>query len=350
MARELVAQYGPTGELSDLVVVVPTRRAVVYLQNELSLAAEAGQAVWSPRVAAMEDYMVELAGVQVEEPIALQLLLFEILRDIDPQLDFDQFVGWSALLLQDFSSLDQNLASPRKVFEYLSQAKALERWDLGAEFQPQTTTTAYFRFWDDLEKVYRRLQKRMRQDRLAYPGLAYRLAQRRVRERLEAGEELPRHVFVGLGFLSKAEERLIRRLRKAGRAEVHFDGDAFYLEARLAQPRRPAPAPLPRRTGFALGKLRRAGRAAAPAARARCAWWAWPTPPCRARWPVSCWPSRAGPTRRPRWPWCCPTKPCCCPCSTACPPARCPSTTSRWASTSRARPCSTSWICCSKCT
>ncbi|MBT9394682.1 PD-(D/E)XK nuclease family protein [Hymenobacter sp. NST-14] len=230
MARELVAQYGPTGELSDLVVVVPTRRAVVYLQNELSLAAEAGQAVWSPRVAAMEDYMVELAGVQVEEPIALQLLLFEILRDIDPHLDFDQFVGWSALLLQDFSSLDQNLASPRKVFEYLSQAKALERWDLGAEFQPPTTTTAYFRFWDDLEKVYRRLQKRMRQDRLAYPGLAYRLAQRRVRERLEAGEELPRHVFVGLGFLSKAEERLIRRLRKAGRAEVYFDGDAFYLE------------------------------------------------------------------------------------------------------------------------
>ncbi|MET4106172.1 PD-(D/E)XK nuclease family protein [Hymenobacter sp. UYP22] len=230
MARELVARYGASDELSEVVVVVPTRRAVVYLQNELSLAAEAGQALWSPRIAAMEDYMVELAGVQVEEPIALQLLLFEIMRGIDARLEFDQFVGWSALLLQDFSSLDQNLASPRKVFEYLSQAKALERWDLGAEFSPQSTTTAYFRFWDDLEKVYYRLQKRMRQDRLAYPGLAYRLAQRRVRERLEAGETLPQHVFIGLGFLSKAEERLIRRLRKAGRAEVYFDGDAFYLE------------------------------------------------------------------------------------------------------------------------
>ncbi|NVO32062.1 PD-(D/E)XK nuclease family protein [Hymenobacter lapidiphilus] len=231
VARELVAQYGgPSGELAELVLVVPTRRAVVYLQNELSLAAEAGQAVWSPRVASMEDYMVELAGVRVEEPIALQLLLFEILQDIDPQLDFDQFVGWSALLLQDFSSLDQNLASPRKVFEYLSQAKALERWDLGAEFQLPSSTTAYFRFWDDLDKVYLRLKKRMRRDRLAYPGLAYRLAQRRVREQLEAGETLPRHVFVGLGFLSKAEERLIRHLRKARLADVLFDGDAFYLE------------------------------------------------------------------------------------------------------------------------
>ncbi|MBX0289338.1 PD-(D/E)XK nuclease family protein [Hymenobacter sp. HSC-4F20] len=230
MARELVAKYGPSGDLSDLVVVVPTRRAVVYLQNELSLAAEAGQAVWSPRIAAMEDYMVELAGVQVEEPIALQLLLFEILRDIDPKLDFDQFVGWSGLLLQDFSSLDQNLASPKKVFEYLSQAKALERWELGAEPSPQSTTAAYFRFWDDLEKVYRRLRRRMEQTHLAYPGLAYRLAVNRVQDRLEKDEVLPQHIFIGLGLLSKAEEKLIRLLRKARRAEVFFDADAFYLE------------------------------------------------------------------------------------------------------------------------
>ncbi|RPD44704.1 PD-(D/E)XK nuclease family protein [Hymenobacter sediminis] len=230
MARELVAKYGPSGDLSDLVVVVPTRRAVVYLQNELSLAAEAGVALWSPRIAAMEDYMVELAGVQVEEPIALQLLLFEILRDIDPKLDFDQFVGWSGLLVQDFSSLDQNLASPKKIFEYLSQAKALERWELGAEPAPQSTTAAYFRFWDDLEKVYRRLRRRMEQNHLAYPGLAYRLAVNRVQDKLEKDEPLPQHVFIGLGLLSKAEEKLIRLLRKAHRAEVFFDADAFYLE------------------------------------------------------------------------------------------------------------------------
>ena len=40
-----------------------------------------------------------------------------------------------------------------------------------------------------------------------------------------------RHVFVGLGNLSRAEEKLIRLLIGAGRAEVHFDADPFYLEA-----------------------------------------------------------------------------------------------------------------------
>ncbi|WP_324678570.1 PD-(D/E)XK nuclease family protein [Hymenobacter sp. GOD-10R] len=229
-ARDLVTRF-PGSELSDLIVVVPTRRAVVYLKNELSLAAEAGQALWSPRVTAMEDYMVELAGVQVEEPIALQLMLFDILRDIDKKLDFDQFVGWSGLLLQDFSNLDQNLASPAKMFEYLSQAKALERWELTDTPAPASTTAQYFRFWDDLEKVYWRLRKRMEHDHLAYPGLAYRLAVNRMQNRLEnIDNTIARHFFLGLGSLSRSEERLIRLLLREGKAEVHFDGDSFYME------------------------------------------------------------------------------------------------------------------------
>ena len=90
-ARELLDRYGsgPLDELSDINVVVPTRRAVVYLKNELALALPMGAPLWAPRVAAMEDYMMELAGVQVEEPIALQLMLFDILKKIDSGLDFD---------------------------------------------------------------------------------------------------------------------------------------------------------------------------------------------------------------------------------------------------------------------
>ena len=233
-ARELLDRYGsgPLDELSDLVVVVPTRRAVVYLKNELALALPPGVPLWAPRVAAMEDYMVELAGVQVEEPIALQLLLYDILKHIDTGLDFDRFVGWAGLLLSDFSNLDQNLAPARKVFEYLSQAKALERWQLDALPARSQAAAHSFSFWDQLEKVYRELKRRMLAQRLAYPGLAYRLAVEKLEKQLEdpAAPEPARHVFVGLGNLSKAEEKLIRLLLGAGRAEVRFDADPFYLE------------------------------------------------------------------------------------------------------------------------
>ncbi|WP_400190616.1 PD-(D/E)XK nuclease family protein [Hymenobacter sp. B81] len=229
-AQDLLRRFSGA-ELSDLVVVVPTRRAVVYLKNELALNAPLGEAVWSPRVAAMEDYMVELAGVQVEEPIALQLMLFDILRELDPKLDFDLFTGWSRLLLDDFSALDQNLADAASLFEYLSEAKALERWDLTDSPAPASATAAWFRFWDDLEKVYRRLRRRLKDQALAYPGLAYRLAVDALQKRLqEAPQQVPQHVFLGLGLLSRAERRLIKLLLKERRAEVRFDTDRFYLD------------------------------------------------------------------------------------------------------------------------
>ena len=234
-ARELLDRYGsgPLDELSDLVVVVPTRRAVVYLKNELALALPPGAPLWAPRVAAMEDYMVELAGVQVEEPIALQLLLYDILKHIDHDLDFDKFVGWAGLLLGDFSNLDQNLAPTRKVFEYLSQAKALERWKLDELPEKSRAAARSFSFWDQLEKVYRELQRRMLAQHLAYPGLAYRRAVEKLEKQLAdpAAPAPARHVFAGLGNLSRSEEKLIRLLLGAGRAEVRFDADPFYLDA-----------------------------------------------------------------------------------------------------------------------
>jgi hypothetical protein len=231
VAHELLATHDDD-TLADLVVIVPTRRAVVYLKNELALATPDGQALWSPRIAAMEDYMVERAGVQVEEPIALQLLLFDIFKGIDPELNFDRFVGWSGLLLQDFSNLDQNLADTKEVFQYLSEAKALERWNLDPEHGKTEGLVRYFGFWGQLARVYRELKRRLRADHLAYPGLAYREATKRLQAELrDPSRPLPaHHVFVGLGGLSKAEERFINLLHKAGRAELLFDADPFYLE------------------------------------------------------------------------------------------------------------------------
>ncbi len=231
VAHELLATYDDD-TLSDLVVIVPTRRAVVYLQNELALATPDGQALWAPRIAAMEDYMVERAGVQVEEPIALHLLLFEIFKGIDADLNFDRFVGWSALLLQDFSNLDQNLANTKEVFAYLSEAKALERWDLDPDKSRTTGLKRYFTFWDQLARVYHELKRRLRADHLAYPGLAYREAVRRLQADLRNPDKPTpaRHIFVGLGGLSRSEEKFINLLRKAGRAEIYFDADPFYLE------------------------------------------------------------------------------------------------------------------------
>src|ERR687889_694728 len=113
--------------ISQICVILPTRRASVYFKNALAQVATEG--IWSPEVSSMEDFICRLAKVEVLEPIHLQLDLFDIMQDLDPHIDFDQFVTWASTLLEDFSRMDQEVVNTGKLFEYLSEAKALERWD-----------------------------------------------------------------------------------------------------------------------------------------------------------------------------------------------------------------------------
>lgn len=231
-ARHLLLTY-PDAALAGVTVVVPTRRARVYLLDELARALPPDGAQRGPRVYAMEDYVTRRADLRLGEPLDLQLRLFDVLRRRQPTLTFDEFSGWGPTLLEDFSALDQELAEPARLFDYLSEARALERWQLADGVVPENSAAREaFRFWNILERVYDDFQQALQRAGLAYSGMAYRQAAVRVQANIkEEGFAAERpHVFLGLGYLSAAEQALIKALRKAGRAEVFFDGDAFYLQ------------------------------------------------------------------------------------------------------------------------
>ncbi len=122
-AAYIYSQYAEN--ISQICVVLPTRRASVYFKNALAQIAPEG--IWSPEVSSMEDFITRLAKVEVLEPIHLQLDLFDIMQELDPHIEFDQFVTWAGTLLEDFSRMDQEVVDTAKLFEYVSQAKALER-------------------------------------------------------------------------------------------------------------------------------------------------------------------------------------------------------------------------------
>ncbi|TXK29667.1 PD-(D/E)XK nuclease family protein [Pontibacter qinzhouensis] len=214
--------------ISELCIILPSRRASFFFKNALAQAAP--EPIWSPEVAGMEDFICRLAKVDVLEPINLQLELYDLMREQDPTLDFDQFVTWGGTLLDDFSRIDQNLVATGKLFEYLSEAKALERWDpkfLGKDISPRMKK--YFSLWDNIEKTYRNLQKRLHKNKQAYTGMAFR----KVAENIEAIAKEPgcfQYIFIGLNALTKSEEVIIKALLKHNKAEVLFDSDDFYME------------------------------------------------------------------------------------------------------------------------
>ncbi|MDX5436972.1 MAG: PD-(D/E)XK nuclease family protein [Pontibacter sp.] len=214
--------------ISDLCIVLPSRRASFFFKTALAQAAP--EPIWSPEVYSMEDFIRKLAKTDVVEPINLQLDLYDLMREQDPNLDFDQFVTWSATLLDDFSRIDQNLVDTRKLFEYLTEAKALERWDpkfLGKEVSP--TLRKYFSLWDNIEKTYHNLQKRLLENKQAYTGMAFRKVARDI-ESIAKSDTCAQFIFIGLNSLTVSEEKIIKTLLKHDKAEVLFDSDDFYME------------------------------------------------------------------------------------------------------------------------
>ncbi|WP_299821748.1 PD-(D/E)XK nuclease family protein [uncultured Pontibacter sp.] len=214
--------------ISDLCIVLPSRRASFFFKTALAQAAP--EPIWSPEVHAMEDFIRKLAKTDVVEPINLQLELFDLMREQDPHLDFDQFVTWAGTLLDDFSRIDQNLVDTGKLFDYLSEAKALERWDpkfLGKDVSP--TLKKYFSLWDNIEKTYHNLQKRLLENKQAYTGMAFRKVAREI-ESIAKSPECQQFIFIGLNSLTVSEEKIIKTLLKHDKAEVLFDSDDFYME------------------------------------------------------------------------------------------------------------------------
>lgn len=236
-AQHLYTTYTPA-ELAPQVLVVPTRRAVWYLQDSLRRALPPGRPQRAPRVLPMEDYVAELAGATccTDEDLSLHLRLYDTLRRFLPNLTFDDFAGWGPILLRDFSLIDQENGDPKAIFEYLSDAQAISRWNLEITNEADHAASAagrYLRFWQQLEPAYHAFRAELEKRGLAYAGMAYRAAVTELRRRIEedGAASVPHHWFLGLGRLSATEADLIKLLRRHGRADVRFDADQFYLGA-----------------------------------------------------------------------------------------------------------------------
>jgi hypothetical protein len=235
-AARYVFDQHPRTELSRVGIVLPTRRAVFFFKQELAQLADTP--LLAPDVWAIEDFVTEMAGVKLAEPVALLFELYDVFREIDPTIQFDRFTTWAGILLQDFDRIDQYQVDARALFAWVSEAKAIGRWWPGAagtapngwSAQPGSSAKKYFTLFDNLADVYARLRERLGAKGLAYRGMAYRNLAEEVYERILVRQSHERFYFLGFNALSVSEEKIITQLITAKRAEVLWDSDAYYLE------------------------------------------------------------------------------------------------------------------------
>jgi hypothetical protein len=215
--------------------VLPSRRGVLYFKQALAKLSDVP--FLAPDVFAVEDFIMEMTGLRQIDQVALLFELFDVFKEIDPNVVFERFMTWATTLLSDFDKIDQYLVDPKALFSYISEAKALERWQmqLGESQKGNNMKTSrtdrYFKLFENIYTVYQNLRNRLTEKGLVYRGMAYRdLAENIDKHILEKDRHL-KYYFVGFNALSDAEERIIRTLLKRKNfAETIWDTDTYLFE------------------------------------------------------------------------------------------------------------------------
>ncbi|MCU0467345.1 MAG: PD-(D/E)XK nuclease family protein [Arcicella sp.] len=221
-------------QLSKVCIVIPSRRGVLYFKQALSQLSDVP--FLAPDVLAVDDFVMEMTGLRQIDPIALLFELYDVFKEIDPNVVFERFMTWATTLLNDFDKIDQYLVDAKALFSYMSEAKALERWQmqLGESQKDRNLKTdrtdRYFKLFENIFSVYQNLRDRLTDKGLVYRGMAYReLAEHTDKYILEKDKHL-KYYFVGFNALSDAEEKTIRTLLKRKNfAETLWDTDAYIL-------------------------------------------------------------------------------------------------------------------------
>jgi hypothetical protein len=233
-AQHIYSQHSHN-QLSKVCIVLPSRRGVLYFKQALARLSD--KPFLAPDIFAVDDFVMDMTGLRQIDQVALLFELYDVFKEIDPNVVFERFMTWASTLLNDFDKIDQYLVDAKALFAYMSEAKALERWQmqLGESQKDRNLKTdrtdRYFKLFENILTVYQNLRNRLITQGLVYRGMAYRdLAENVDKYILEKDRHL-KYYFVGFNALSDAEERIIRTLLKnKNLCETLWDSDTYFLK------------------------------------------------------------------------------------------------------------------------
>lgn len=226
-----VAQYihqNYDKKIDELCIVLPNKRGALFLKNYLAKTYQ--QTIWLPSIISAEDLISEISGLQNLEEVELICNLYESYIEVyteNPE-SFESFAKWGNLILQDFNEIDRYLADGVSLYSNLRDIKEIENWSLSQEeltdFQKN-----YIQFMGKLGSIYTHFTSKLLEQGKSYQGLAYKQAAKKL-ENAEFIHRFHKFIFCGFNALNNAETLIFSKLCEAGKAEMLWDADTYYLD------------------------------------------------------------------------------------------------------------------------
>ncbi|MFN7013192.1 MAG: PD-(D/E)XK nuclease family protein, partial [Bacteroidia bacterium] len=226
LAKEIHRQF--PDELKDICIVLPNRRASLFLKKHLSEIYN--KTIWAPEIFATEDFISKHSGYNSIDNLELLFQFYEVYKNIEKEeaKNLEEFSKWAPTLLSDFNEIDNYLADAEKLFSTVNQIRALEIWNLG-EQEPTPIQLQFIAFWEKLNTYYKTLKEKLHAKNLAYPGMAARHSAENIAH-IASQLTYKKIFFAGFNALNKAEEKIIQYLTLYKKAELFWDADTYYMD------------------------------------------------------------------------------------------------------------------------
>lgn len=219
---------GSTNTLSDLVVVLPNKRAKVFLIEALRNKTE--NTIFAPKIISIEDFIQDIAGIRSIDSIELIFEFYEVYLSItskEKQQPFELFANWAKTLLQDFNEIDRYLLEPNHVLSYLKDIEDIKHWSVDVEKRTPMIDN-YLQFWSLLPKYYEELYSHLLNKGIGYQGLIYRESVKNLNHFTNAiGRK--EFLFAGFNALNASEEKIVQHLLATEKARIFWDADETFL-------------------------------------------------------------------------------------------------------------------------
>jgi ATP-dependent helicase/nuclease subunit B len=224
VAKKLIQSEKP---LASLKIVLPSQRASRFLRQAIMESLEIPSL--SPEIHSITEFVGELSGLQKLAPHQLLLRCYESYCAVVPvkqQDNFEQFLNWAPVMLQDFNDLCAHRVPQDQIFRYLTEVETLKQW---AQKDQQTPLVKnYIQFWKQLPDLFRHFTEGLLHDKLGFLGLLFSESVENLSLYLEHTEQY--HYLIGFNALTQSEALLFQEIISQQRGQVLWDIDPVFYE------------------------------------------------------------------------------------------------------------------------
>ena len=209
--------------LSDCVFILPNKRAGLFLKEAISSTIEKN--IFSPDILPIDDFITSLSGLSKISNTELLFEFYSVYKlntHTQEQNEFEDFIKWARILLNDFDDIDRELANSDAVFNYLQAINDLDHWSLDED--KTSIVENYMSFWKDIKKYYSQLSNHLLNKSKGYQGLIYKEAINNLESYINSNSN-KLHIFLGFNALYGSESIIIQELLQSGVAKIYWDID-----------------------------------------------------------------------------------------------------------------------------